>query len=568
MLLSFYNSVKFLLGYRMATSMFLLSLVASTISSAQVPGNKSTSRSTVKQSDSLLIKNVFLISREDSIRDVLVNVLVIDQKLELITKDDILFGPGVHTIDGNRGFLMGNIVIGEPPSFIILDKNPRKDFEIFLNTGIYTRFAMRRGVIVKNALKDVAVPASKETRRHTWSAYQPPAMAVPINYYNGKKWNRFDTKIISGLFNGVLALDRLRWTSQDQHSKDQLGSLNESSIGAIRAIRFGLIGTINFRKPWVYTVFVNNKSFDKGFDAATDNGFTLYDLRVDIPLSQKLNLSVGKQKEPISMERLISLVFLPMQERQAAADAFLPARNYGILVNGIAFGSRATWAAGIFKNFIDGDTSFKATPTQVTARFTGLPFASKDGSNIVHVGLGLRYSTANQPLDIKADAEFFQAPTFASLEEVKADHFFTYVIELYWREGPFLLGGEYIGNQLSSAEEGNRYVDGWNVIGTWAVTGEMRNYRARSGIFDPLPVSRPVGAGGHGALEMTTRYSSINLSRGVLDGGVMRTYSFGANWWLSARAQFGADYRIIYLDKFTITGNSSGLNFRLMLILE
>jgi hypothetical protein len=48
----------------------------------------------------------------------------------------------------------------------------------------------------------------------------------------------------------------------------------------------------------------------------------------------------------------------------------------------------------------------------------------------------------------------------------------------------------------------------------------------------------------------------------------MQTYSFGANWWLSAKAQFGANYRFILLDRFDINGNSSGLNFRLILILD
>jgi hypothetical protein len=48
----------------------------------------------------------------------------------------------------------------------------------------------------------------------------------------------------------------------------------------------------------------------------------------------------------------------------------------------------------------------------------------------------------------------------------------------------------------------------------------------------------------------------------------MRTISVGANWWLSANAQFGANYRYILLDRFDTNGNSSGLNFRLMLILD
>jgi phosphate-selective porin OprO/OprP len=523
----------------------------------------------VSSTDSLLIRNVYLISREDTLGDIRVSILIIDSVLQLVTRDEISFGPKVKTLDGDNGFLMGNVALGQYPSFVILDNNPRENFDIFLNTRAHIRFAMEKGVIAINELSTVPQSQLKTgQKKSTWNAYQPPPMAVPINYYNSRKWNKFETKYISGLFNGVIALDRLRWVSQDENSVQQVGNLEENSIGAVRAIRFGLIGTLNFKTPWLYTIFVTNNTFDRGYDPPSDNKLLLYDLRLDIPLSKSINMSVGKQKEPISMERLMSLVFLPMQERYAAADAFLPARNYGISFNGTAYKNRGTWAGGIFKNVFDSDTSFAATPTQLTGRITGLPFLSKDESNLLHLGLGVRYSTADLPLVGKADAEFFAAPAFAKTDYIAADHLFTFNIETYWRKGPYLLGMEYIGNRVKSSSTGNPTPRGWNVTGSWIVTGEMRNYRKRSGTFDPVPVSQPVGQNGWGALELTTRLSCIDLTDEGLTGGTMRTISLGANWWLSAKAQFGANYRYILLDRFNTNGNSSGLNFRLMLILD
>lgn len=516
--------------------------------------------------DSILIQKVYLISREDSLGDILVNVLITGKTLKLITRDEVLFGRGVQAFDGGHGFLFGNVVLGKPPSFVILNENPRKNFDVILNTSVHTTFAIDNGVVKKNTLNQVRSKGS--SRRISWSAYQAPPLAVPINYYSARKWNKFDTKIISGLFNGVLALDRLRWISQDDESKAQVGELSETSVGALRALRFGIVGTINFKNPWIYTIYLTNNSFDRGYDAKNDNGLKLYDLRIDIPLPKKITLSVGKQKEPISMERLMSLVFLPIQERQAAADAFLPIRNYGVVFNGNTFQGRGTWGAGVFKNFVDSDTSFTATPTQFTGRITGLPLLSADESNLLHVGLGLRYSTAGLPLIGKVDAEFFQAPTFIKVKVPNSDYLFTYDFELYWRKGPFLVGGEYIGNRIATPTTSDLRPDGFNVTGAWTVTGEMRKYRRRSGIFDPVPVSRPVGLGGYGALELVCRYSDINLSTNSTDGGRMRTYSVGANWWLSSKALFGANYRLINLQELDSTGLSSGLNFRLMLILE
>ena len=105
-----------------------------------------------------------------------------------------------------------------------------------------------------------------------------------------------------------------------------------SKGGQIRAARFGVVGTLNFKRPWRYTVFAMTHTFDKGFDVDTTDEFSFGDYRLDIPLSAGLTLSVGKQKEPISMARLRGLAYLPMQERAAFIDALLPARNHGVIL--------------------------------------------------------------------------------------------------------------------------------------------------------------------------------------------------------------------------------------------
>lgn len=518
--------------------------------------------------DTILIKQVRLISREDSLGDIVVNLLIINKKLELVTRDDVVLGSTVKQYDGNGEFLMGSIAIGESPSLVILDENPRTNFDVFLNTGDHILFAMKDGEIVVNKLKSIQQENLAKQARLTWSAYAPPPMAVPINYYNAKKWNKFENKWISGLFNGILALDRQYWISQDNASVYQVGDLKSSSLGELRALRFGLIGTFKFRQPWIYTIFFTNNTFDRGYNSKTDNSLTLYDLRVDIPLLSNVTLSVGKQKEPISMDRLTTLIFLPWQERQAAADCFIPARNVGALLNGTMANQRATWAAGVFNNWLGSDTSFSATPTQVTGRITGIPFVSKDESNLLHLGLGLRYSDAKQPVTAKTESEFFVSPLFVETAAVGAQKLFTYDVEAYWRKGPYLLGFEFIGNKVTSSTDGDSNPFGYTISGSWVATGEMRPYRKRSGIFDPVPVSKPIGYRSWGALELAVRYSLLRLNGTNLDGGDMRTLSFGANWWLSQTVQFSANYRYITLDRFDTRGISSGLNFRLMLILD
>jgi phosphate-selective porin OprO/OprP len=543
----------------------LLVLRAATVSSAEGADQAAVARA---EASSILIRNVHLIGREGAEGDVLVNVLIVDGRLDVVTRDDIAPETVEIAVDAERGFLMGKLQIGEPPSFVILDQNPRENFDVVLDTAAHVLFAMRQGVVVKSDLPDVAAAvADVEPEQKRWMAYTPPPVAVPLDYYSTRRWNKFESKAISGVFNGALALDRLRWLSQDDGSEAQVADLREFDGGEIRALRFGVVGTLNFKRPWVYTVYAATNAFGKGFDTTTTDDFTWFDYRLDIPLPAKLSLSIGKQKEPISLERLTSLTFLPWQERSAPADALLPSRSHGIVLNGRALEGRSTWAVGAFNNWIDADTSLGDTTSQLVGRMTWVPFASEDESNLLHLGLGLRHSDAKQEIRARTEAELNQSPLFVDTGPLRADDALSYLVEAYWRRGPYLLGFEYIGSDVDSVENGDPRFYGYHVSISWALTGEMRPYRWRSGLFDPLPVARPVNQGGWGAWEAAARYSTLDLSDGLVEGGEMDTWSLGLNWWLTRYGQFSLNYRYIGLDRFEVEGTSSGLNARLTLIL-
>jgi phosphate-selective porin OprO/OprP len=516
----------------------------------------------------IIVTNARLIGREAPAQDVPVNLLIVAGRLTVVTKDDLVIQPGDVAVDAIGGFLFGQLALGSRPSFVILDRDPREDFDVMLDTGEHVRFAMRDGAIVKNELPALSPSPPEETARpRRWRAYTPPPIAVPIRYYDSRKWNKFETRPISGLFTGALMLDRQFWLSQDGASKDQVGDLSDFEGGEIRGFRAGVVGTLNFKRPWRYTVFAATNAFDKGFDVDTTDELAFYDYRLDIPLPADLMLSVGKQKEPISMERLVGLAFWPMQERSAVADALLPARNHGVVLSGTA-GEWFTWAAGGFNNWIDSGESFSDTSSQLVGRVTWVPAVSDDESNLLHLGLGLRYSDAKQPVRARTEPEFNNSPLYVDTGPLAADDVMTYNLEAYWRKGPWWVGFEYIGADAASAESEDLSFGGYHLTASWAVTGETRAYRKRSGTFDPLPVARPVNRGGWGALELALRYSRLDLTDKTVDGGEMDILSLGLNWWLSRVAHFGVNYRHIRLDRDDIRGNSSGINARILLMLD
>jgi phosphate-selective porin OprO/OprP len=523
---------------------------------------------TVVQPDPrVLIYRAQLIGRVDPSLDLTVNLLIEGGKLTVVSEQPLITQPEDLALDAEGGFLLGKLAVGEAPTFVILDEDPRENFDVLLDTRDHVRFAMRAGVLVRNALPVATDAITGTPRRRTWSSYMPPPLAVPIRYYDARKWNRFTTKPISGLLTGALVLDRLQWTTQDEDSEAQVGDLSETNGGEIRALRFGAVGTLNFARPWTYTVFLVTHAFDQGYNSRTQNTLRFFDYRLDIPLADALTLSVGKQKEPISHERLVTMAAMSMQERAAVSDALLTSRNHGLVLSGAIASARMTWAAGAFNDWIDTDESFSNTSNEVTGRVTWVPAMSEDRSNLLHIGLGLRTSNAKEPIQVGAKPEFNGAERFVDTGEFTADRVNTFNPEVYWRYGPYFVGFEYLGSAYAAPAALDPYLSGYHFTASWALTGEMRSYRDRSGTFDPLRVARPVNQGGWGTVEAAFRYSRIDLTDGAINGGEMDVYSLGLNWSPTQSVQFGADYRVVVLDQSDVRGVSSGFNVRLMLML-
>jgi phosphate-selective porin OprO/OprP len=521
------------------------------------------------QPETVLVRNVTLINQEGQAEDVIVNILIRDNKLDVVTKDEIPADTAELALDAQQGILLGQLNLGQPPSFLILDGDPRDDFHVLLDTATYARFAIKEGEIVFNQLQR-AFDIDEKPKRSGWLAYTPPPLALPTSYQDTTKWNRWETRYISGIFAAGLLLDRQNWQSQDRASESQVGDLDDFDGGEIRGLRFGVAGTLNFPQPWIYTVFAATHAFDKGFDTEEDDDIGIYDLRIDIPTFAGTTLSVGKQKEPVSMERSMGLIYLPMQERSAVADAMLPSRNVGILFSGTGFDQRMTWAGGVFNDWLDTGGSLDDNATQYIGRVTWLPWTSNDESNLVHLGFGLRHTDAKEGLRYATEPEFNQSPIFVATgtDVLDADSSLTYILEASWRKGPFWFLGEYVLNDVDAPELGSPVFTGYYVTGSWALTGEMRGYNRKSGVFNPLPVAKSVYQGGWGAWEVAARWSDIDLTDGLVYGGEMQILSLGLNWWLSPFFSASLNYRNISLDRFGIKGQSDGFLTRVVLLLE
>jgi len=515
----------------------------------------------------IIIQNVTVIDQTGKTDDVIVNIFLKNKILELVSHDKISLTRADIAFDAKQGFILGQLEVGSPAGFIILDQDPRTNVDVLLDTRSYAVFAVSKGDVVLNKL--IRIDVDSKAQLSGWRSYAPPAVALPLSYQNKRKWNVFRTKPITAVLGGAIIMENTRWIAQDNVNEQQVGDLSGYEGGSIRGFRAGVGGTFNFKKPWTFLFTMGTRAFERGFEQSDLNEFVLYDYRVGIPIGSA-TLSLGKTKETISMSRLSAMIYEPaQQERASVADGLLPARNIGIVINNSFLNERMTWSAGVFNNWFETDRSFSDNPTVVTGRISGVPYISKDESNLLHLGLAGRYSNAAGGIRYKAKTEIFNGPVSVDTDLIDdAASTFHYGLEFAWKKGPFIIMSEYIQSSVSSFTFNDPTFHGYNILASYVITGEMRGYNKRSGLINRVNVAKGVNSGGWGTLEVYSRWSSIDLTDQNVTGGEMNTLSFGLNWWPVSMIQANVNYRYSTLDRIGEHGYNHGIVTRLSFVLE
>jgi phosphate-selective porin OprO/OprP len=525
------------------------------------------SQELITDMQNILIRNVTVIDQTGKTEDEVVSILIRDKKLKLVSRDKIELKEADISFDAKGGFVLGRLELGSLAGFIILDQDPRTNVDVMLDTRTYAIFAVSKGEVVLNKLVRIDIDPSEQIRN--WQSYSPPPIALPLSYQNKRKWNVFRTKAFTAAFGGAIIMENTRWFSQDNTNEQQVGDLREFEGGSMRGFRAGLGGTINFKKPWSYFTSWGTRAFERGFKQDDQSEFVFYDYRIDIPVGTA-TLSLGKTKETISISRLQGMIYEPaQQERASVADGLLPARNVGIVLNDTFLKERMTWSTGVFNNWYEVDKSFSENPTVFTGRITALPYLSKDESNLFHLGIAGRYSNAAGGIRYKTKTEIYSGPISVDTQGIDdASSTFHYGLEMAWRKGPFILISEYIQSNVRSTNFNDPSFNGYYIVASYTITGEMRSYNKRSGTFRKLNVAHGLNSGGWGELDVYTRWSSVDLNDKSIEGGEMNTFSLGLNWSPIAAIQVNVNYRYSTLERLGQKGSNSGIVTRLVFILE
>ncbi len=107
------------------------------------------------------------------------------------------------------------------------------------------------------------------------------------------------------------------------------------------------------------------------------------------------------------------------------------------------------------------------------------------------------------------------------------------LIEAALLSGAFSLQTELGATHIKRPDAMSTIFYAFYVFGSYALTGEMRQYRENLGTIRHIQPSRPLrsGGGGLGAFELAFRFSRVNLNDQDIQGGTLNDVTLGLNWY-------------------------------------
>jgi phosphate-selective porin OprO/OprP len=348
---------------------------------------------------------------------------------------------------------------------------------------------------------------------------------------------------------------------------------------AIRRARIGVEGT--FFKNTIYKFEYDFARAGTSSNVGNSATAGITDAYVGYNFSKEAVVKIGNFKEPFSMEEATSNRYTTFIQRNMSVDAFVDQLN--TYKSGIgawyatdrwfAGTSLQTEAAGTSKSTtsaIGGDTSNRSggtgdTAWEVNGRVGGTPwFASK--TKFLHVGTSGSFMEMNN--NYNSDGSFKNGGiSFANgignnvdrtailstgaltsgnrdvTGSHQAENVTRFGAESAVVYGPFSAQTEYLRTDIHGRGYKDTALDGYYGYATYFLTGESRNYKAKTGAWDRIKPSRNFDMkGGLGAWELAAGYDYMNLNSGPIQGGTASTAKFGLNWYPNSHTRVMANY--------------------------
>jgi phosphate-selective porin OprO/OprP len=256
-----------------------------------------------------------------------------------------------------------------------------------------------------------------------------------------------------------------------------------------------------------------------------------------------------------------------MIERHMAIDP-LPILADGIKWLGYLPKRRIFWNIGVYNDWLSEGQGFSTYSNQFAARVGWLPIHSEADRTTLHIAVNYRLG---HPLDnsvrVRSKPESTIAPFFIDSGKFPSEQATFMGYEIYYSNGPWLLGSEYTWDSFKSPEKSDPLFHGGELVASYIFTGETRPYLTVPGIYTFVPVNRPVFKGGPGAIEGVLRYSTLDLTDGPVHGGQFWRITPQVNWYLSQNFRLELVYGYGVLNRFNLKGSTQFFQARFQFLI-
>lgn len=291
-----------------------------------------------------------------------------------------------------------------------------------------------------------------------------------------------------------------------------------------------------FRRARLYlagTLF-HDWAYKAQFNIGEDDGGSAEDLYIRWQKYSMAKITMGKHKEPYSLNELTSSKYITAMERTASSGLFAPGRNVGISLQGAS----DFWGYGIGIY----DTGDKNAKSAVNWAYTGRAFLSPINSDnaVLHIGVaGTSRNTEDSGLDGESVSQGISKADKVSFAFDDAKSLQSYNVEIAGKIGPVHAQGEYFqGETKADVGEDAKYNGYYGQVG-WLITGESRPYK--KGVWNKIKPNNK----GLGAWELFARLDSVDFDDGgvaAADRNKQTITTVGVNWYPYTNLRFSANY--------------------------
>jgi len=345
---------------------------------------------------------------------------------------------------------------------------------------------------------------------------------------------------------GGLLVDYIGY-DQDSASREQFRLV---SIGKLRDARVLLGGRFNTARPFTWQLGAM-------YDVPTKKWLVRQSgLMVAVPEIWS-HFFIGRAKEGFSLNKVMVGYDGWSMERQPFTDATVPLLADGIKWLGLTPDRHWFWNLGAFTDWLSEGQTFSSYNHQFVARLGWVPLVSDSVGTLLHIAMNFRTGDVNKDtMQLRSRPEAFPAPYFIDTGKFPAQTARTFGPEVYFRPGRLLIGGEYYWQNVTSAEEGNPWFNGGEVVLTWLTTGETRTYNTVGNYFRSVSPARPVVEGGSGGWEAVLKVSYADLTGGSLQGGKFWRVTPMLNWYMTDNLRLEFAYGYGSLVRFGVLGRT------------